>query len=60
MNAIGYNGKRFFTGFQYVADWNNIRLDRKLGTQANHGSTKFFFGYRFGKKKKKSPENDNS
>lgn len=54
MNALGYNGERFFTGFQFVGDWNNIRLEKKLLTKFTHGSLKFFVGYRFRNKKNKS------
>ena len=54
MNAIGYNGPRFFTGFQFVGDWNNIRIYEKLHTKFTHGSLKFFVGYRFRNKKNKS------
>lgn len=53
MNALGYNGERFFTGFQYVGDWNNIRIDEKLYTMFTQGSLKFFVGYRFRNRKKK-------
>jgi hypothetical protein len=52
MNALGYNGKRFFTGFQFVGDLNNIRIYEKLQTKFTHGSLKFFVGYRFRKKRK--------
>ena len=47
MNALGYNGDRFFTGFQFVGDWNNIRLYEKLHAKFTNGSLKFFVGYRF-------------
>jgi hypothetical protein len=54
MNALGYNGDRFFTGFQFVGDWNNIRLYDKLHTKFTNGSLKFFIGYRFKNKRKKT------
>jgi hypothetical protein len=57
MNALGYNGYRFFTGFQFVGDWNNIRIYKKLNTKFTHGSLKFFVGYRFRNKKNKSSKN---
>ena len=53
MNSLGYNGKRFFTGFHIVGDWNNIRLDKKLKTMFTNGNLKFFVGYRFRNRKKK-------
>jgi len=53
MNALGYNGERFFTGFQFVGDWNNIRMYDKLRTKFSNGSLKFFIGYRFRNKKTK-------
>ena len=56
MNALGYNGDRFFTGFQFVGDWNNIRLDNKLHFKFTQGSLKFFVGYRFGNRKNKAGE----
>jgi hypothetical protein len=57
MNALGYNGRRFFTGFQFVGDLNNIRIDEKLQTKFTHGSLKFFVGYRFRNKKSKTSIN---
>jgi hypothetical protein len=57
MNALGYNGRRFFTGFQFVGDLNNIRIDEKLLTKFTHGSLKFFVGYRFRNKKSKTSIN---
>jgi hypothetical protein len=57
MNALGYNGRRFFTGFQFVGDWNNIRIYEKLHTKFTHGSLKFFVGYRFRNKKNKTSIN---
>lgn len=51
MNAIGYNSLRFYTGFQLVSDWNNVRIEKNLSMLNSHGSLKLFVGYRFRKKK---------
>jgi len=56
MNAVGYNSKRFFTGLQFVGDWNNVRLKKNLHTLFNHSSIKIFVGYRFRNKKNKSTD----
>lgn len=52
MNAIGYNGGKYFVGFQFVGDWNNIRMYERLHTKFTHGSLKLFVGYRFRNKRK--------
>lgn len=56
MNAIGYNSGKYFAGLQLVGDWNNVMLGKKLYTLFNQGSLKLFVGYRFGKKKNRSSE----
>ena len=50
MNAIGYNGRRFFVGFNLLADSFFSRLDKKLIAEIGHGKLSFFVGYRFGRK----------
>lgn len=52
MNAIGYNGERFFTGIQLIGDLNNVRLFKKGHTAFNYGHSKVFIGYRFRKSRK--------
>jgi len=54
MNALGYNSERVFTGFQFLSDWNNIRIDRHLHFKFTYGSVKFFVGYRFGGRKNRT------
>jgi hypothetical protein len=51
MNAIGYNGRRFFAGLHFIGEGTSVRIDKKLRVYLGHGKTKFFVGYRFGKKK---------
>ena len=50
MNAIGYNGRKFFTGIHFLADGFFSRVDKKLTAEIGHGKASFFVGYRFGKK----------
>jgi hypothetical protein len=50
MNAIGYNGRKFFAGFNFLADGFFSRIDKKLTTEIGHGKSSFFVGYRFGRK----------
>jgi hypothetical protein len=50
MNAIGYNGQRFFAGFSLVADGFFSRLEKKLSVEIGSGKLNIFVGYRFGKK----------
>lgn len=53
MNAFGYNGKRFYSGVQIISDGFAIRLDDDYRIQVGNGKMKFFVGYRFlGKRKK--------
>ncbi|MEZ5194960.1 MAG: DUF4421 domain-containing protein [Bacteroidales bacterium] len=50
MNAIGYNGRRFFAGFSLVADGFFSRLEKKLSVEIGSGKLNIFVGYRFGRK----------
>ena len=50
MNAIGYNGRKFFAGFNFLADGFFSRIDKKLTAEIGHGKSSFFVGYRFGRK----------
>lgn len=50
MNAIGYNGRRFFAGFQFLVDSYISRLEKKLTTEIGYGKFSFFVGYRFKRK----------
>ena len=50
MNAIGYNGRKFYTGFHFLANGFLSRIDKKLTTEIGHGKASFFVGYRFGRK----------
>ena len=49
MNAIGYNGRKFFAGFHFLANGFFSRIDKKLTAEIGHGKSSFFVGYRFGK-----------
>ena len=49
-NAIGYNSKKFFTGFQFNADAYFSSFEKKLLAEIGHGNFSLFIGYRFGKK----------
>ncbi len=53
MNAFGYNGRRFFTGMQYILDSYYAGIQSKLKTQLGYGKLSLFVGYRFAKKRKK-------
>jgi hypothetical protein len=50
MNSIGYNGRRFFAGFQLLGDTDYLQLDHKLNLETGNGQIVFFVGYRFGKR----------
>ena len=52
MNALGYNGQRFFTAFQYSTDTDYVRIGKKLRVDLGRGKLKFLVGYRFGRKNK--------
>ncbi len=47
MNAIGYNGRRFFTGIQVSGNIIKVKIDKRLNVDASHGNSKLFIGYRF-------------
>ena len=47
MNAIGYNGRNFFGGIQFIGDFSNVRIEKKLNTRIGYGRFGFFAGYRF-------------
>ena len=49
-NAIGYNSKKFFTGFQFNADAYFSNFEKKALAEIGHGKACLFIGYRFGKK----------
>jgi len=50
MNSIGYNGRKFFTGFHLVGDAFFSRIGKKLSVEAGHGKASVFVGYRFGRR----------
>ena len=47
MNAIGYNGRRFFAGLNFLSDGYWIKIADKLNVEVGHGSASVFVGYRF-------------
>ncbi len=47
MNAIGYNGQRFFTGLQLIYSLHYIPLDKDLKSGITEGRTSVYIGYRF-------------
>ncbi len=47
MNALGYNGRRFFVGIQGSGNLINAKIDKGLKVTTGHGNAKFFIGYRF-------------
>lgn len=53
MNAIGYNSRKFFTGFNLISDSYFSRLGKKMTAEIGSGKFNFFVGYRFGVGKKK-------
>ena len=52
MNALGYNGRRFFAGVNFIADSYLSRIDNKLHVEIGYGKSTFFVGYRFHSEKK--------
>ena len=50
MNAIGYNGRKFFAGAQLLGETDFLQLAPKLNLEAGTGQLSLFVGYRFGKK----------
>ena len=53
MNAIGYNSRRFFTGFRFLGDLITVRVESKLNYLISRGRLKFYIGWRFKNKKGK-------
>ncbi len=49
LNAIGYNGRKFFAGLNLLADSYFTRIEKKLTTEIGHGKISIITGYRFGK-----------
>jgi hypothetical protein len=49
LNAIGYNSRKFFTGFKFFSDAYFSTLEKKLLAEIGHGKLSLFVGYRFGK-----------
>jgi hypothetical protein len=47
MNAIGYNGQRFFTGLQLISSFFYMPLDKDLKTGILEGRSALYIGYRF-------------
>ena len=52
MHAVGYNSRKFFTGFQVSLNTISVKLEPDTRTGIKHGNAKFFVGYRFGSNKK--------
>jgi hypothetical protein len=48
MNSIGYNGRKFFAGFNLLSDMYFSRIEKKLSAEIGHGKISIFVGYRFG------------
>jgi hypothetical protein len=47
MSAIGYTGKRFYTGIQVIGGYYPLTIDKKIKTYITEGRANFFLGYRF-------------
>ena len=47
MNAIGYNGQRFFTGLQLISSFYYMPLDKDLKSGILEGRSAIYIGYRF-------------
>ena len=47
MNAIGYNGQRFYTGLQLISSFYYMPLDQNLKTGILEGRSALYVGYRF-------------
>ena len=47
MNAIGYNGQRFYTGFQLISSFYYMPLDKDLESGVLEGRSALYVGYRF-------------
>lgn len=52
LGSIGYNGRRWFTGLQFISDTYYTKLEKKMIAGIGHGKTSIFIGYRFRSKKK--------
>ncbi len=52
MNAIGYNGRKIFTGIQAAGNLINVKLIKGSNVEISHGYSKFFIGYRFASNQK--------
>ena len=50
MNAIGYNGQRFYTGLQLISSFYYLPLDKDLKSGVLEGRSALYIGYRFGKR----------
>jgi hypothetical protein len=53
MNAIGYNGNKFYGGVYYLYNGQLNRVREGLHAEFGHGKVAGFIGYRFGLNKKK-------
>ncbi len=51
MNAVGYNGDRFYTGFQFISESFSLPIGGPYSMNVGNGKIKAFVGYRFGVKK---------
>ncbi|OQX77894.1 MAG: hypothetical protein B6D64_07625 [Bacteroidetes bacterium 4484_276] len=49
LNAIGYNGRKFFAGLNFLSDSYFSRIKKKLTAEIGRGKIIIFAGYRFGK-----------
>ena len=47
MNALGYNGRRFYAGLHIMADIFGTSVVDRLGVEVGRAKSKLFFGYRF-------------
>jgi hypothetical protein len=46
LGAIGYNGRRWFAGFQFISDSYYTRIEKKMIAGIGHGKISVFLGYR--------------
>ncbi len=54
MNALGYNGRKFYAGINFIADTYTSRLSQKRVIRVGYGKMGLFIGYRFGPAKEAS------
>lgn len=47
MNAIGYNGQRFFTGLQLIYNAHYLPLNKEVSSRITEGRASLYLGYRF-------------